>query len=99
MQRVIDEIESCQNEQYGFAALALALIIPSVCASYCTGKQAGRQDYIKWCNDWIQCSGNIDGDIIYALRCAYFHAMDGDLEQHLAFVGWREREHSFWGET
>ena len=26
---------------------------------------------------------------------AYFHAMDGDLEQHPAFVGYREREHSF----
>ena len=79
MQKLIDEIKACRDEQYGFAALALALIIPNVCANFCKKGRSKSADYIAWCNDWVEYPENLDGEVIYSLRCAFLHAMDGNL--------------------
>ena len=92
MQRIIEEIKACQDKQYGFAALALALIIPSVCASFVKKEQAKRADYIAWCDKWITYPEDLDGEVIFFLRCAFFHAMDGDLEAHPKFEDYKAKK-------
>lgn len=92
MQRIIEEIKACRDEQYGFAALALALIIPSVCASFCKGKKSNGTDYAAWCDRWITYPEDLDGEVIYSLRCAFFHAMDGNLEAQPKFADYKDKK-------
>ena len=92
MQRLIEEIKACRDEQYGFAALALALIIPNVCASFCKKGQSKSADYIAWCNDWVKYPENLDGKVVYSLRCAFLHAMDGNLEVHPKFDDYKSQK-------
>ena len=92
MQRLIEEIKACRDEQYGFAALALALIIPSVCASFCEGRKATGKDYAAWCDKWITYPEDLDGDVVFFLRCAFFHAMDGDLEAQPKFDDYKAKK-------
>ena len=81
MQRIVQEIRICLENQCNFAALALALIIPDVCASFEKHGKTTRSDYISWCNKWIT-SLDLSADVIYSLRCSLFHSGDGNLDVH-----------------
>lgn len=98
MQRLIEEIKACRDQQYGFAALALVLIIPNACATFSKGAHATGQDYIDWCNRWVQYHDNLDGEVIYAMRCAFLHAMDADLNEQPVFNKYLKKKVSL-GET
>ena len=80
MQRIVEEIRNCLVNQCHFAALALALTIPNVCATYEKGSKATRYDYARWCNQWLPDDYDISGEVIYCLRCAFLLALDADLE-------------------
>ena len=98
MQRLIEEIKACQDEQLGFAALALALIIPNICATFCKGERAKKRDYIGWCKQWVKGVDNLDAEAIYAIRCAFLHALDADLNEQPIFNEHSEKKASS-GET
>lgn len=82
--KLIQEIQSCcDNEQY-FTALTTALILPDMCSKieYSTKKVGER--YTRWCNKWLhQYLPSISclstkygtwGDIIYKIRCGILHS-------------------------
>ena len=83
MQRIIDEIKGCVEQGYYFAALSLSLTIPNVCASYEKKRRASGHDYEKWCTQWLipVLPYDITGEIVYALRCSFFHAMDAKMKK------------------
>lgn len=85
MDYIINEINGCLEHQYYFAALSLALTLPNICASYEKKSRAGRIEYADWCNRYVKNELEIDGAIIYALRCGMFHALSADLTEEKAY--------------
>lgn len=83
MQKIIDEIKGCVEQGYYFAALSLSLTIPNVCASYENKRRASSHDYEKWCTQWLipELPYDITGEIVYSLRCSFFHAMDAKMNK------------------
>ena len=81
MERIIKEIKGCIDHQYYFAALVLALTLPDVCVSFEKHQPNGVQTYSEWCDKWMGKCVNIDGKIIYALRCAMVHFLDSNIER------------------
>lgn len=83
MQRIVDEIKGCVEHGYFFAALSLSLTIPNVCASYEKKRRATGEDYEKWCDQWLipKLPYKITGNVIYLLRCSFFHAMNAKMDK------------------
>lgn len=82
MQRIIKEIKGCTEHQHFLAALVLALAIPDICSSY-ERKKLNNVDfyYSQWCNKWFDNDFEIDGKIIYALRCSMMHKLNCNIEE------------------
>lgn len=85
MDHVIEEIKGCIEHDFHFAALALALTIPNVCASFEKQGKASGENYADWCNRYVKPELEIDGDIIYSLRCSFLHSVSADFYDELAF--------------
>ena len=78
MENLIQEIEDCRGKNCYLAALSLALIIPNVCASYGKGGSNGIE-YAAWCKKWLDPFWELDGNLVYSIRCAILHAMNFEL--------------------
>ena len=91
MERILEEIERCQDNNCKFAAISLALMIPDVCAAFDKKGESYGKDYIKWCNDWITWP-EIAGEVVYALRCSLFHSLDGDLDKQVKYKEFLEKQ-------
>lgn len=85
MDHVIKEIKGCMDNNFYFAALALALTIPNVCASFEKMGKASGGDYADWCNRYVKPELDIDGWILYSLRCSFLHNISGDFYSEKAF--------------
>lgn len=79
MERILEEIERCQDNNCKFAAITLALMIPDVCAAFEKKRETDGNDYVEWCNNWINWP-EIAGEVVYSLRCSLFHSLDGNLD-------------------
>ena len=72
------------------SALALALTLPDICGEieYPT-ESSGRKRYAKWCDNYFDFNdghvgfgiekAELNGDLLYALRCAFLHSGNDDL--------------------
>jgi len=79
MDIIESEIQLALDNKCFLAALALALIIPSICGRY---KYRGEKEgayYAKWYNDNTDYDV-IDGKKCYALRCALFHYGNAEIK-------------------
>lgn len=92
MDRLIGEIEGCIEHGYYFAALSLALTIPDVCASFGKGRKITRYDYACWCDKWVEKDLELDGAVIYSLRCSILHSMDADIEEEPMFELYKRKQ-------
>lgn len=84
LERIVDEIDSCINNECFIAALALALTIPDICgkAEYPYANVTER--YIRWYNNFLgqyekpvhphaQDIPYLSGEVIYNLRNTLLH--------------------------
>lgn len=85
MDHIIEEIKGCVDNNFYFAALALALAIPDVCASFEKQGKASGRDYADWCNCYVKPKLDIDGWVLYSLRCSFLHNISGDFYSEKAF--------------
>ena len=90
MDVIIRDIERAEQCNAFFSALALALTIPDVCAK--AEKKYPQKDvaYVEWCNHWCNFSNMFssqryknafNGAHCYALRCAFLHNLDADMQK------------------
>lgn len=94
MEHIIEEIKGCVENNFYFAALALTLAIPNVCASYEKHGKANGKDYADWCNRYVKPELDVDGSVIYSLRCSFMHGVSGDFLDETAFQKYLEKERS-----
>lgn len=98
MTHIIEEINGCLEHQYYFAALSLALTLPNTCASYEKKAKANGIEYADWCNLYVKDELEIDGAIVYALRCGMFHALSADFTEEKAYKNYLKSQQDH-GET
>lgn len=91
MDEVIHSIRAAVRQSNWHAALALALTLPDTCASAAGAKQ-GRSRYVDWCTTYLvpRYQSNVgpmstlvtflSGDDCYALRCAFLHSGDFEID-------------------
>ena len=90
MQRIIEEIEGCVDHQYYYAALILALAIPDVCLSYEKKNAKDTENYSAWCKKWFDSDFDVDGKVVYALRCSMMHSLNNNVEEQSAYQQYRK---------
>lgn len=88
--RMIEEINKCLDNELYISALTMTLIIPDMCgkAEYPTEKNT-KQRYVKWFDYWIgqyetyegQENPNLTGEIVYSLRCSMLHEGNPTIEK------------------
>ncbi len=73
-----EEIKKAINGEAYIAAMALALTIPDMCC----GRNSRRDDYIEWYDKYVNSPSFQPSAIeCYALRCAFLHQQDGEIDQ------------------
>lgn len=80
--RIIDEINVCMNNNCFLAALSTALTLPDICGRAEYGNIANGKRYVDWVNNFVSRSkvlgvvdeySNIDGEWVYNLRNNTLH--------------------------
>lgn len=82
--------DAIKHECY-LPALALTLTLPDICGQVETA-QTGRNSYINWYDKYVKplyyienyevTMRQFDGELCYALRCAFLHAGNFDLKKN-----------------
>lgn len=90
MKEKINDIKEAVANKAFQSALALALTLPDICGEieYPT-ESSGRKRYAKWCDNYFDFNdchvgfgtekAELNGDLLYALRCAFLHSVNDDL--------------------
>ena len=78
MRHLIDATRQAVEQRNWYAALALALTLPDICAriGYPELRQSSEKRVVAWFDKYfssIHSSAFISGGDFYALRCAYLH--------------------------
>jgi hypothetical protein len=78
-------IEKSLQEKNWYAALALALALPDICANVCSPNEGSQRRYVQWYNQYMLSKYTsyigprkeehvfLLGEDCYALRCALLH--------------------------
>ena len=85
----LDSVESALTDHNWHAALAVALILPDICAKLEAPSSTSRDRYVSWFNAYLkpkyvaevrgQPEEFLSGEDLYALRCAYLHEGADDI--------------------
>lgn len=93
--RIVNEINRCIENECFFAALALALTLPDICGKAEYPKKKSRERYIDWyqenIGDYEKGVSESDtpeladlpymsGELLYQLRCSFLHSGDTDID-------------------
>lgn len=93
--RIIKEIKIAQDNECYIIALMGALTLPDICGKCAFPKAGNRERYTKWCNTYVypqtphtdesgrdlDCGiTNVNGQIIYSLRCSLLHQGSSDID-------------------
>lgn len=91
IKHILEDINIAMENKAYLSAIALALTIPDICGKIQDNGKTDKKRYINWFNEWVkpyfeipmegELSGKADfnGNICYALRCAYLHSGNLDL--------------------
>lgn len=86
--RIVNEIRSCLENDSNLAALALALTLPDICGKAEHPEKSVTNRYIDWYQDHIgkyeksrinsldEDLPYLSGELVYQLRCSFLHAGD-----------------------
>lgn len=95
MENMLIAIEQALSNENWYAALALTLMLPDICGKIQTPKSKSKPRYISWYNTyllekyrvkgWDGLADHVflSGKDCYALRCAFLHAGNGNLRDHV----------------
>lgn len=75
MEAILSEIERTSREGFHFAAVALALTLPDICAALASdnGESSG-QKYKAWCEaNFLHLYPNLTSRDLWSLRCGVVH--------------------------
>jgi len=75
MENIFKDIKKAQGAGACYSALALALTIPDVCS------QAEGIPYWDWFDKWAKNNDYFNGSHCYALRCAFLHSLNANIEE------------------
>ncbi len=96
MNRFIRSIERSLEEKNWYAALALALALPDICANVCFPDMGSQRRYVNWFKQYMQPKYTshigpereehifLRGEDCYALRCALLHEGTHDITEQRA---------------
>ncbi len=96
MDRFTQAIEKALSDHNWYAALALALAVPDICANVCSPDERSQRRYVRWYNQYMlpkytRCMGAdgvehvfLHGEDCYALRCALLHEGSHDISEQRA---------------
>ena len=89
IEHIVKEINLCMQNDSQIAALSLALTLPDACGKVChPGIKGVGERYKKWIEEYVLTEenflangfvpnwGNLTAEIIYSLRCCFFHEAD-----------------------
>lgn len=91
-----DSILQAIDRDQWYPALALALTMPDICSYATTGRPVRGSDYIAWFDQWVGPmyiarigaarteEKFLTGNDAYALRCAYLHQGQSNIESQRA---------------
>lgn len=85
LENLTKDVDKCISSRAHYAALSLILTFPDICSGLEMPNQRGKKRYIKWCDKYFVPTNNyqgiLEGNDIYALRCAYLHAGTDDITE------------------
>lgn len=96
MERYTRSIEKALKDKNWYAALALALALPDICANVCSPNEGSQKRYVKWYNRYLlpkytryvgpdkEETVFLVGEDCYALRCALLHEGSHDITEQRA---------------
>ena len=95
VQRIISEVRTAIEKDCYIVALMGALTLPDICGKSAYPELKVGERYTKWCDTYVypmrtgidQSAGNVDcgitnvnGQIIYSLRCSLLHQGSSDID-------------------
>lgn len=89
MQHLVDDVRKAVDAQCWYAALTLALVLPDACAKIDLPGQNVGSRYVAWAGryfvPYVTAGGRpfVTGRELYRLRCAFCHAGDLEVEDHV----------------
>ena len=95
VQRIINEVRTAIDNECYIVALMGALTLPDICGKSAFPQTGNRERYTRWCNTYVypqmpytdengadlDCGiTNVNGQIIYSLRCSLLHQGSSDID-------------------
>lgn len=86
MEHLVQAIKHSLATHNWYSAVTLSLTLPDICGKLENPNLRSRQRYSAWFNQYVAMAhpGFLNGDDCYALRCAYLHQGEFDLEDQNA---------------